>query len=168
MRTQIANIITGCRIVCAILLLFIPALSGEFYVAYLLCGFSDMIDGVVARRTNSDSVFGAKFDTIADLVFVFVACYKLLPIIHIPQWMWVWIVVIASIKLSNIICGLLRKKSLISVHSILNKITGVALFLIPLTIQLVELKYSLTAICLIATFAALQEGYYVRVGREIV
>ena len=80
----------------------------------------------------------------------------------------VWIVVIASIKLSNIICGLLRKKSLISVHSILNKITGVTLFLIPLTIQLVELKYSLTAICLIATFAALQEGYYVRVGREIV
>ncbi len=168
MRAQIANTITGSRIICSILLLFIPALSGEFYVAYLLCGFSDMIDGVVARRINSDSVFGAKFDTVADLVFVFVACYKLLPIIHIPQWMWVWIVVIASIKLSNIICGLLRKKSLISVHSILNKITGFALFLIPLTIQLVELKYSLTAICLIATFAALQEGYYVRVGREIV
>lgn len=137
-------------------------------MAYLLCGFSDMIDGVVARRTNSDSVFGAKFDTVADLVFMFIACYKLLPIIHIPQWMWVWIVIIASIKLSNIICGLLRKKSLISVHSILNKITGFALFLFPLTIQLVELKYSLTVICLIATFAALQEGYYVRVGREIV
>lgn len=168
MRAQIANTITGSRIICSILLLFIPALSGEFYVAYLLCGVSDMIDGVVARKTNSTSSFGAKLDTVADLVFVFVACYKLLPIIHIPQWMWVWIVVIASIKLSNIICGLLRKKSLISVHSILNKITGVALFLIPLTIQLVELKYSLTAICLIATFAALQEGYYVRVGREIV
>ena len=168
MRAQIANTITGSRIICSILLLFIPALSGEFYVAYLLCGFSDMIDGVVARRTNSDSVFGAKFDTVADLIFMFVACYKLLPIIHIPQWMWVWIVVIASIKLSNILCGLLRKKSLISVHNILNKITGFALFLIPLTIQLVELKYSLTAICLIATFAALQEGYCVRVGREIV
>ena len=168
MRAHIANTITGSRIICSILLLFIPALSGEFYVAYLLCGFSDMIDGVVARRTNSDSVFGAKFDTVADLVFMFIACYKLLPIIHIPQWMWVWIVIIASIKLSNIICGLLRKKSLISVHSILNKITGFALFLFPLTIQLVELKYSLTVICLIATFAALQEGYYVRVGREIV
>jgi CDP-diacylglycerol--glycerol-3-phosphate 3-phosphatidyltransferase len=73
MRAQIANTITGSRIICSILLLFIPALSGEFYVAYLLCGFSDMIDGVVARRTNSDSVFGAKFDTVADLVFVFVA-----------------------------------------------------------------------------------------------
>ena len=168
MRIQIANIITGCRIICAILLLFFTPFSGEFYVAYLLCGVSDMIDGVVARKTNSTSSFGAKLDTVADLVFMFIACYKLLPTIHIPLWLWVWIIIIAGIKLSNIVWGLLRRKSLIAIHSILNKITGVALFLLPLTIQLVELKYSLTTICLIATFAALQEGYYTRKGREMV
>ena len=168
MRMQIANTITGGRIIGSILLLFFPAFSAEFYVMYILCGFSDMIDGVVARKTNGTSSFGAKLDTVADLVFMFIACYKLLPTIHIPLWMWVWIIIIAGIKLSNTICGLLRKKSLISVHSILNKITGAALFLLPLTIQLVNLKYSLTTICLIATVAALQEGYYTRIGREIV
>ena len=168
MRTQIANIITGCRILGAILLLFFPVFSLEFYVIYLLCGFSDMIDGVVARKTKSNSRFGAKFDTVADLIFVVVVWYKLLPAIHIPEWGWIWIIIIAAVKLSNIIWGLLRRKTLISIHSILNKIAGFILFLLPLTIQFVELKYSFSTICLIATFAAIQEGCYIRKGCEII
>ncbi len=168
MRTQIANIITGCRIICSILLLFFPVFSLEFYITYLLCGFSDMIDGVVARKTKSNSSFGAKFDTFADFIFMIVVWYKLLPTIHIPQWMWIWIIIIAAVKLSNIIGGLFQRKSLISIHSVLNKVTGFVLFVLPLTIQFVELKYSFTAICLIATFSAIQEGYYIRTGREFV
>ena len=163
-----ANIITGCRILCSILLLFFPAFSLAFHVTYLLCGFSDMIDGVVARKTNSNGSFGARFDTVADFIFMIVVWYKLLPVIHIPQWMWIWIIIIAAVKLSNIIWGLLRRKVFISVHSILNKVTGFVLFLLPLTIQFAELKYSFAAICFIATFSAIQEGYYIRTGREIV
>lgn len=165
--TQIANIITSCRIIGAIALLFFPPFSLGFYVTYLLCGLSDMIDGVVARKTNSTSSFGAKFDTLADFVFVIVICYKLLPTIHIPQWLWIWTIVIAVVKLSNILWGLLRRKTLISTHSILNKVTGVALFLLPLTMHFVEPTYSVTTICLIATFAAIQEGCYIRTGREV-
>ena len=168
MAKQIANIITGFRILGTIVLLFFPVFSLEFYITYIFCGFSDMIDGVVARKTNNNSSFGAKFDTVADLVFMIGVCCKLLPEIHIPQWIWVWIIVIAIVKLSNIIWRLIRQKSLISVHSILNKVTGLALFLLPLTIQCLELKYSLPAICLIATIAAVQEGYFIRIGREII
>ncbi|MBO7263603.1 MAG: hypothetical protein J6U93_03665 [Alistipes sp.] len=47
MMRHIANIITGCRIICSVLLLFIPLFSVGFYVVYLLCGISDMVDGVV-------------------------------------------------------------------------------------------------------------------------
>ncbi len=162
MKRQIANIITGCRILGSVLLLFLPIFSLKFYVLYLFCGFSDMIDGAIARKTNSNSSFGAKFDTVADFIFMIVVCYKLLPTIHLPLWLWIWIIIIAVIKLSNIIWGLIRTKSLISVHSILNKITGFVLFLLPLTMQFVELKYSLSIICLIATFAAIQEGYYIK------
>lgn len=166
MAKQIANIITGCRILGSILLLFFPISSLEFYITYLFCGFSDMIDGSVARKTNSNSSFGAKFDTIADFIFMIIVYYRLLPAIHIPQWEWIWIIVIAIIKLSNIIWGLIRTKSLISIHSTLNKVTGFVLFLLPLTIQFIELEYSLFAICLIATFAAIQEGYYIITGDE--
>lgn len=162
MKRQIANIITGCRILGSVLLLFFPIFSLKFYALYLFCGFSDMIDGAIARKTNCNSSFGAKFDTVADFIFMIVVCYKLLPAIHLPLWLWIWIIIIAFIKLSNIIWGFIRTKSLISVHSILNKITGFVLFLLPLTMQFVELKYSLSIICLIATFAAIQEGYYIK------
>ena len=167
MRRQIANIITGGRIVGAIILLFVPVCSLCFFVVYLLCGFSDMIDGVVARKTLSNSRFSAKLDTVADLIFMVVAFYKLLPTIHISQWFWVWMLVIVTIKLSNIIWGLMRKKTLISVHSALNKATGFVLFLLPLTIQIVELNLSLTIACLLATIAAVHEGYCIMFGHEI-
>ena len=127
-----------------------------------------MIDGTVARKTNSVSEFGARFDTVADFIFVAVSLFKFLPLIHIPRWLWMWIIMIAILKFNNIIVGLFRRKTLISIHSILNKVTGFVLFLLPLTIQIIELKYSLMVICLIATFAAIQEGYYIGTGREII
>ena len=168
MRKQIANIITAYRVLFTLFLLLFPVFSLEFYITYLLCGFSDMIDGFVARKTNSASCFWAKFDTVADIFFMIFAWCKLGPAIHIPQWTWVWIIMIAILKFSNIIVGLFRRKTLISIHSILNKVTGFVLFLLPLTIQIIEPKYSLMVICLIATFAAIQEGYYIGTGREII
>ena len=65
-----ANIITGCRILCSIFLLFVPAFSHAFYVLYLVAGFTDMIDGTIARKTNTANEFGPRLDTIADLTLV--------------------------------------------------------------------------------------------------
>ena len=105
MMKHLANIITGCRIPGSILLLFFPAFSAEFYIIYLICGFTDMIDGTIARKTDSTSEFGSKLDTAADLVFAAVSLIKLLPAIHIPQWLWFWGIVIAIIKTGSIIRG---------------------------------------------------------------
>ncbi len=161
MAKYIADILTGCRIFGSILLLLFPVFSLEFYVIYLLCGFSDMIDGTIARKTNSSSKFGSQLDTIADLVFVVVSMIKLLPVIHIPRWLWIWGGVIAVIKISNIIWGYVSKKQFISLHTIMNKVTGLLLFLLPLTISFVELKYTAIVVCSVATFSAIQEGFYI-------
>ena len=163
---HIANILTGCRIFGSILLLFFPAFSLEFYIIYLLCGFSDMVDGTIARKTNSTSKFGSQLDTIADLIFVMVSLVKMLPAINIPQWLWIWGGAIAVIKISNIIWGYASEKQFISLHTIMNKITGLLLFLLPLTLSFVELKYSSVIVCSIATFAAIQEGVYIATNRE--
>ena len=138
----------------------------KFYIIYILCGFSDMIDGTIARKTNSASEFGAKMDTVADLVFVAVSLIKLLSTIHIPGWLWIWGSVIAIIKIGNIIWGYVSKKQFISLHTIMNKVTGLLLFLLPLTLSFVELKYSSLVVCLIATFSAIQEGVYIVTGCE--
>ena len=165
LKKYIANTITSCRILCSILMLFFPGFSAQWYILYLLCGFSDMIDGTVARKTNSDSEFGAGFDSVADFIFVVIAFIKFLPFIHIPKWVWIWIVVIATIKISIIVWGFIYKKKLLSLHTIMNKATGLLLFLLPLTLPFFELKYSAIVVCSIATCSAIQEGYYIGTGR---
>ena len=159
MKKHIANIITGSRIVLSLPLLFIPLTSAWFYVLYLLCGLSDMIDGTVARRTSSASEFGARLDTVSDFVFMTVALIKFLPHLHIPVWLWIWIGIIAMIKFGNVAWGFVRTKKLIFPHTVLNKVTGLLLFLLPMTISFVDLTYTLPIVCAVATVAAIHEVY---------
>ena len=159
---SLANYITFFRILCSVALLFFPAFSTAFYALYITAGVSDMIDGWVARRTLTTSELGAKLDTIADIVFVVVCLAKLLPVLNIPVWLWVWIGVIALIKIINVISGFIVQKRFISVHSAMNKVTGLLLFVFPLTLSLIDLKYSAAVVCIFATFAAIQEGHFIR------
>ena len=167
MKKYIANIITSSRIIFSLPLLFIPLSSAWFYVFYLFCGFTDMIDGTIARKTGAVSKLGAKLDTIADFVFMLVCSIKIVPLIRITLWLWVWIIIIASIKIFNIALIFIRKKKLISIHSVLNKITGFALFLLPLSLTFVETTYSVATICLLATIAVVQEVYFIAKGQEV-
>ena len=54
-------------------------------------GLTDMVDGTIARKTNTDSKFGARRDSVADFIFVVAALSKLLPAMDIPQWLWIWV-----------------------------------------------------------------------------
>ena len=85
MKKQAANFITICRIFGSILMLFFPVFSSGFYILYLFCGFTDMVDGTVARKTNAESIFGARLDTIADFTFVIVSLMKFLLVMDIPN-----------------------------------------------------------------------------------
>ena len=161
MKKHIANIITGSRLIFSLPLIFIPLSSAWFYVIYLFCGFTDMIDGTIARKTGSVSEFGARLDTVADFVFMFVCAIKILPILHMPTWLWVWIALIALTKILNIALVFIRKRKIISIHSLLNKITGFALFLLPLSMSFVEVTYSIAIISALATVATIQEVYYI-------
>ena len=111
MKKQIAYIISSCRILFSICLLFCPVFSVNFYTFYLSCGISDMIDGTVARKTGSVSEFGSQLDTASDIVFFVASFIKLLPIISISKWLWVWIIVIAIIKISIMVSGVVYKKN---------------------------------------------------------
>ena len=162
-----ANIVTSIRILCSIALLFFPVFSLAFYALYLTAGVSDMVDGWVARRTHTASELGAKLDTIADIVFVIVCLVKLLPVLDIAVWLYVWIGVIALIKIINIISGFVVQKRFVSVHSIMNKTTGLLLFIFPLTISFIDLKYTAALVCIFATFAAIQEGHFIRTNQTV-
>ncbi len=160
-----ANIITCIRIVLSAALLFCPALSPVFYGVYLAAGFSDMLDGAVARKTGTVSELGSRLDTIADIVFTAVCLIKLLPVLDVPSWLTTWISVIAIKKLLNIAIGYSRQKAFVAVHSVLNKVTGCLLFMFPLTLAFLHLKYSAAVLCAVATAAAFYEGYLIQAGR---
>ncbi len=162
-----ANAITGLRILMSVLLLFCPVFSQIFYALYLIAGLSDMADGIIARKTHSVSEFGSRFDGGADFVFVAVCMIKILPVMDIPIWLYVWTAVIALIKIINIISGYAMHKRLIAVHTTMNKVTGVLLFMLQLTLSIVPLIYTGIPICSVATFAAIQEGYFIRTGKGI-
>ena len=160
MKNQAANIITVIRIAGCTYLLFCPVFSVKFYIMYLFCGITDMTDGTVARMTNSASEFGARLDTVADGLFAAVCFVKILPSMHLPTWLWIWVVIIAIIKIGNIVFGLIANKKLIPLHTVLNKVTGFLLFLLPLTLKFIEPVYSSAAVCFIATLSAINEVYH--------
>ena len=162
-----ANIITSIRILCSFGLLFCPALSSAFYVLYIVAGLTDIIDGTVARKTGTVSEFGSKLDTLADFFLVVICLIKLLPIFHIPVWIYLWIAVIALIKAVNLISGYVMRKQLVTLHTAMNKLTGILLFILPMTLSILDLQYSALVVCAVATFAAIQEGHYISTGRGI-
>ena len=158
LKKQMANILTGLRIIGSVLLVFLPTFSLGFYLVYLLCGFTDMIDGTVARMTGSAGRFGEKLDTAADIVFAAAALIRFLPNLPIPLWLWIWGGGIAAVKISNILLGYVFRKEFAALHTVLNKVTGLLLFLLPLTVPVVEFRYSAIAVCAVATISAIHEG----------
>ena len=164
---MIANIITGIRILTAAALIFFRPFTFPFYVLYITGGITDMIDGPIARKAGTADNSGALFDTAADFLFFAVCLIKLIPVLSIPKWIFIWIALIFVIKITNIISGLFMFKKFVTPHTVMNKITGLLLFILPFATQFVDIGVSGAAVCAAATFASIQEGHYIRTGKNI-
>lgn len=167
---MVANLITGIRILCALLLINCPIFSIWYYFFYLIGGISDILDGMVARKFGKETKLGAQFDTIADIIFSVVVIVQVMRVISLPLWLIIWIVCIAIIKVVSVISGFFYYKKFVSEHTIMNKICGILLFAAPLCIVQFPLQpvVMLTVLtCGVATFAAVQEYHYIHFGKEM-
>lgn len=160
-----ANIITCCRILCSILILYFPVYTPWFYALYIMSGFSDMLDGYVARKTNTTSNLGAKLDSISDLTFVAACLIKILPSLDLPMWLWIWIAAIAIIRVINVVSGYICQHRIVMLHTVANKATGLLLFIFPVLIIFISISYAAIPVSIVATFAAVQEGHLIRTGK---
>ncbi len=154
---QIPNIITGVRIICSLLLLFTAPLSPVFFAGYLLGGLSDILDGYIARKLNLSSRFGAVFDSVADIIFVFVLLLIFIPYIQWPLWCVCWMAIILSIRVLTLIVGFLKFHAFAFLHTYANKATGLLLTCFPLIYWLVGLNSTAVLLCSLATLSALEE-----------
>lgn len=163
-KTALANAITTARIILSLALLVPPALSPAFLALYAIAGATDMLDGFVARRTNTASDLGARLDSIADLVFAVVCLARILPEIAAPTWLWVWVALIALVKAVNVASGYVVERRLLMPHTIANKVAGFVVYLVPFFLPLVGVVISAIPACAVATFSAIQEGHFIRTG----
>ena len=157
MKRHIANILTVFRILFSLYLLQLSVFSNEFIAVYLICGITDMADGFIARKTNTVSDFGSRLDSVADLIFLTAAFIKFLPQISLPGWLWGWIIMIGLVKTGNLILGFVCRKQFLFAHTPANKITGLLLFLFPLTIPRMGSVLGACLVCIAASFAAVAE-----------
>lgn len=133
-----ANIITIFRIFGTLLLSVTVPLSGEFYVLYTLTGVTDIMDGYIARKTNTVSEFGSKLDSAADLMFYGIIIYMLLPLLSkmLPGGIWYVLLAIVILRIFTYIFTAIKYKVFMSNHTYLNKMTGFCTFLIPYVIRI--------------------------------
>ena len=160
------NAISALRFLGAVCLLFFGVESYAFWAIYFVCGLSDMADGYLARKLGCVSKTGAMLDSLADLAFVICCCFKLISVLALPKWLWILGGVIVATKIINQISALVMYKKCIFPHTIANKVTGVLLFVgLPLTVFLKSIV-PMVIIAVIATFAAVQEGHFIRTRLE--
>ena len=158
-ETHLPNVISVLRIAGSISLLFCDVAGWMFWALYALCGISDMVDGWLARNLQAESKTGAVLDSVADIVFVACCATRLLPVLDIPTWLWIWAGVIVFIKIVNQVSALVIRRRFCFPHTWANKLTGILLFLSAPAVFWSMIPIVIVAA--LATFAAAQEGHFI-------
>lgn len=158
-KQWIPNLITSLRLFGAIALLFLPALEPAFFVVYTLCGLSDLFDGLTARLFHAESDFGSKLDSVADLLFYAAMLLKTLPVLwtELPQWIWLYLAAILTLRLCAYLVAAIRYRRFASLHTYLNKATGLGVFLLPYWIGRGGLVPFAAVVCSVAALASAEE-----------
>ncbi len=140
MIRALPNIITSFRILGTLVLFFLEPLSPAFYIIYTLAGISDVLDGCIARGFHLTSDLGARLDSIADILFYAVMLFKIFPVLWalLPIGIWIALACVLLIRLASYIVGAIKYHRFVSIHTYLNKITGLSVFAAPYFIQLPE------------------------------
>lgn len=145
------------RMIGSVILLYVAPLSALFYVVYAGCGVSDVLDGYIARRTKNTSHFGASLDSVADVIFIGAILCVFLPILQLSWWMICWIGGIAVIRFSSLFTGWVKYRALAFIHTYANKATGLMLFCFPFLYHLFGLTLTVSLLCGLASFSAIEE-----------
>ena len=157
MMKNISNYISVSRMFLAFTLLFTKPLSVNFFVIYCLCGVSDILDGYIARKTNTVSKIGGKLDSMGDFIMIVFEIIVLYPVINLEKTVTIWIFIIACIKILAIIIALFKFRELYEPHTYANKFTGILLFLYPMSFLLEQSFVYTYILCVIATVSAMEE-----------
>lgn len=157
-RTAV-NFITLLRMIGTMGLLFLRPMSPQFLLIYLLAGITDVLDGWLARKTGTASEFGARLDSIADLLFYAVMLIRIFPVLweRLPVQTWYAVAGILVLRLISYCTAAIKYRRFASLHTWLNKMTGAAVFLLPYILTISSGVVYSWAVCALACAASLEE-----------
>lgn len=158
-RLNTADIITLFRIAGTILLVALQPLTAGFFFLYALTGLTDVLDGWIARKTKTASNFGARLDSIADLLFYAVMLFRIFPSLWntLPGNIWYAVAGIAVVRILAYWIAAAKYRRFASLHTYMNKLTGLAVFLVPFLLVTAYAAISCWAVCVVAAAASLEE-----------
>lgn len=156
---NLPNLITLSRLISAILLMPVRTFSQTFFVVYTYCGVSDVLDGALARRLHCNDEFGARLDSIADIVFYAVTAFKIFPALCSTLTPLIWYVIAATTIIRIISCAVaaIKYRRFASLHTYMNKLTGFLVFTVPYILFFPFAKTACMIISIVAVIAAMEE-----------
>ena len=159
MHVTIPDLFTYLRIVCAIVLLFLTPLGPAFLAVYAVSGVSDALDGYLARKLDQASPWGARLDSVADLLLYNTVLVRLIPAMRevLPRWFWIIVAAALLLRLSAYLLAAVKFHRFASEHTLLNKISSIMIFAVPFLLRTGIFIWYAGALCLVAILAAAQE-----------
>ena len=158
-RWNTADTVTALRMVTALFLLFLPLGSVRLLAVCTIAGLTDVLDGWLARKTGTASPFGARLDSIADLLFYGILILRLFPVLwkSFPVTIWYAVAAILLVRLSAYATAYYKYHRFAALHTWLNKLTGVAVFRLPYALATLLGVWYGWAVCLLALAASAEE-----------
>ena len=141
----------------ALAILPIPPLSISFFVIYVFSVITDMIDGPIARKTNTASGFGSALDGLADMILIFTVLGILIPILPFEIWMFVCVGIVIIIRATAIIIGFKKYNALMLLHTYSSKATSLMLAAFPIYLGFIGMRISFGIIAVMAILSAFDE-----------
>lgn len=158
-KWNMADTVTVVRMTASFFLIFIPLSSIWFLIIYTFAGLTDVLDGWLARKTGRASEFGARLDSIADLLFYSVLLIRLFPVLYqrLPGKIWYVVLGIILMRLAAYVTAAVKYHRFASLHTWLNKLTGAAVFLLPYVLFDSYFVAYGWAVCMLAFAASAEE-----------
>lgn len=157
MKKHIANLLTITRMVLSLfLLIFYDDVNLTFLIVFTIGVFTDMIDGTIARKTNSSSFIGSVLDTVADVLLSLNIMKVAIISGELQGMLLIWLMLILAIGLISPVIAYIKFRKIYFVHSVLSKIVGGLIYFVPFTLYFNFFKSYLVFVLVMFSITVLQ------------
>ncbi len=161
LKKHIPNCITILRIIGTLALFLIDPHDSAFLILYTFCGFTDVLDGTLARLLKVTSPQGAILDSISDLFYYCVMLGRVLPLAwsELQPFTLGLIVFAILLRIAVYLTAYFKFTVFSSLHTYGNKFTGFCVFLFPYAVLFFHwnIKIFCLIVAIIGTLVTFEE-----------